>query len=542
MSDRTAVSNDVRPSSIGRPAGRGLLAVAALFGAGGLLVLVVLTVAGAVPRLPAFVVLPVVVVAGVLFACWWVLRQSAGAGSETADSAGSVAAGPSRSEDRRFREIFDASPVGMALADERGLFVEVNPAWCRLLGRTPDELIGHSSSEFTHREDLGQHRSMERMLGDTTDEGGVVRVEKRWILPDGELRWGWLSVAPVHGPQGQNWTLAHAQDLTERKRMESSLQQSQATLTAMARVARCVQSGEDPRPVLAAEVQWLAQASSVCILESSDAGKLTVSHCLGHDLSGAEIRVTSGAAGRIWRGGPPELLQSVGAEDWGFGVLPAPPSTVTTWWQPLMDRKTIIGVLAVTWDRELEGRTDTSLNAVQALAEEAGSVLTAARVRMELEALADTDALTGLENRRGWQARLRELAASTRQSGRPMTLALVDLDHFKQYNDAYGHHHGDALLRNFATRAQAMLRKADVIARWGGEEFAIALPGCEAADAGPLLDRLRAVVPDGQTCSIGYATLRPDESGADCLVRADAMLYQAKREGRNRVVGAVDPL
>ena len=533
MSDRAAGPGDrrspvaVRSGSGPRP---GVLASAAALGAVILVVLALLSLTEVLPGTRAVYVPLLLAAAAVSVCCWWVLRRT---------DPLPVVVEPTAA-DRRFREIFDASPVGMALADEHGLFVEVNPAWCRLLGRTPEELIGHSSSEFTHRDDLGQHRSMERLMGDAADEGGVVRVEKRWILPGGELRWGLLSVAPVHGPQAQNWTLAHAQDLTEHKRMESSLQQSQATLTAMARVARCVQSGEDPRPVLASEVQWLAQASSVSILESTEAGKLTVSQCLGHDLAGAEIRTTSGAAGRIWRGGRPEFVNAAGFDDWGFGLLPAPPSTVCVWWEPLMDNRTIIGVLGVTWDRELDGPDDQAIAAVQALAEEAGSVLTAARVRRELETLADTDALTGLQNRRGWQSRLRELSASTRQSGRPLTLALVDLDHFKLYNDAYGHHHGDALLRNFAARAQGLLRQADVIARWGGEEFAIALPGCAAADAGPLLDRLRAVVPDGQTCSIGYATLRPEESGADCLVRADAMLYRAKRDGRNRVVGGVD--
>ncbi len=165
-------------------------------------------------------------------------------------------------------------------------------------------------------------------------------------------------------------------------------------------------------------------------------------------------------------------------------------------------------------------------------------MLTAARVRIELETLADTDALTGLSNRRGWQSSLRDLTSTARRSGRPLTLALVDLDRFKSYNDAFGHHVGDVLLRDFASRAQGTLRKTDVIARWGGEEFAIGLPGCGAADAGALLDRLRAVVPEGQTCSIGYATLLPTESAADCLVRADSMLYRAKTGGRNRVIGA----
>lgn len=459
---------------------------------------------------------------------------------------------------RRFREVFVASPVGMALADQNGLFVEVNPAWCELLGRPPEALIGHPSTEFIHQEDHDPRGTTDVWPGRTTttssnqmasessglrtDQGGVLWVERRWIRPDGELRCGWLSVAPVHGPRRQNWTLAHAQDLTERKRVESDLQQSQDTLTAVARVARCVQSGEDPRPVLAAEICWLSQASSVSIVESTGEGSLTVTHSLGHELAGLQVQAQamSGALKRIWLGGPSEFIDRAGEDDWGFGDLPAPPLIAGSWWQPLEDNESIIGVLAVTWDRVLTGPGDPSVTAVAAVAEEAASVLTAARVRRELETLADTDALTGLANRRGWQSSLRDLTATARQSGHPLTLALVDLDHFKLYNDSYGHHRGDVLLRDFAARAKGMLRKADIIARWGGEEFAIGLPGCAAVDAGPLLDRLRAAVPDGQTCSIGYATLLPTETGADCLVRADSMLYRAKGEGRNRTVGATD--
>ncbi|WP_172832318.1 sensor domain-containing diguanylate cyclase [Nakamurella panacisegetis] len=510
----------------------GLATAAAAFGSATLAVLVLLIVSDARPEVRTSFLVLAVAGAGASTWGWCALRRLGGPDA----TAARMAVG----HDGRFREMFYASPVGMALADEQGLFVEVNPAWCRLLGRAPDELVGRPWSEFTHRDDLDQQGAMEGLVDDGADDGGVLRVEKRWVRPDGGVRWGWLSVAPVHGPLGQRWTLAHAQDVTERKRRESTLQQSQATLTATARVARCVQSGEDPRPVLTAEVRWLAQAASVSILESGASGTLTVTQCLGHDLAGAEIRTTAGAAGRIWAGGAAEMIGADGGDDWGFGPLPAPASTATAWWEPLMDGRTIIGVLAVTWARELDGPADPAVAAVKALAAEVGSVLTAARVRMELEALADTDALTGLENRRGWQTRLRELSASTRRSGRPLTLAIVDLDHFKLYNDAYGHHHGDALLRTFAARAQAQLRQADVIARWGGEEFAIALPGCGSTDAGPLLDRLRTVVPDGQTCSIGYATLLPDESGSECLVRADAMLYRAKREGRNRIVGGVD--
>ena len=156
-------------------------------------------------------------------------------------------------------------------------------------------------------------------------------------------------------------------------------------------------------------------------------------------------------------------------------------------------------------------------------------------LRQQLQALATTDPLTGLVNRRGWYERLEVLTARVRRTGESLTLAVADLDHFKKYNDTNGHDAGDELLREFAERTTSSLREVDLVARWGGEEFAIALPGSNADEARIALDRLRRNVPGGQTCSFGLATWDGVEPLAGCLARADEALYRAKVAGRNRI-------
>ena len=147
---------------------------------------------------------------------------------------------------------------------------------------------------------------------------------------------------------------------------------------------------------------------------------------------------------------------------------------------------------------------------------------------------AHTDPLTGLWNRRGWRRAMRQLLH--REQVEPVTIAMLDLDRFKVYNDVHGHGAGDALLQEFGARAQAALRSDDVLARWGGEEFALALPRCGIGDAGTVLGLLARVVPDEQTFSAGYTTMRGGESVADTWDRADTLLYAAKRQGRDRAI------
>jgi diguanylate cyclase len=158
--------------------------------------------------------------------------------------------------------------------------------------------------------------------------------------------------------------------------------------------------------------------------------------------------------------------------------------------------------------------------------------------------LSITDPLTGLHNRRHVFARLDELFVHARQLRYPLTLAVIDLDHFKQINDAHGHDTGDQVLVHFARQLERALRPQDLVGRIGGEEFLLALPNTEAEGARQVLARLRAglavspAVPARPQLlthfSSGLAFALPEDTPESLWMRADRALYRAKASGRGR--------
>jgi diguanylate cyclase (GGDEF)-like protein len=167
--------------------------------------------------------------------------------------------------------------------------------------------------------------------------------------------------------------------------------------------------------------------------------------------------------------------------------------------------------------------------------------------RAALNRMATTDALTGLANRHALFRRLDEEYERQGRSGAPLSVAMFDVDQFKSVNDVYGHLAGDAVLRDIAWHIQAGVRKYDLAARFGGEEFLLALPGADLPTAQRTAERIRRVVEEQVragagdarrriTVSAGVARLRPGEEAAALINRADTALYRAKAEGRNRVV------
>ncbi len=177
-----------------------------------------------------------------------------------------------------------------------------------------------------------------------------------------------------------------------------------------------------------------------------------------------------------------------------------------------------------------------------------------AALNAELAHLASNDALTGLANRRHFDEALEAEWSRARRDGRPVSLLLVDVDRFKAYNDLYGHQDGDACLRAIADAVSSVARRAGtLVARYGGEELAVVLPGADEAGAAALAERIRAAIEGlGRvhagnpgcgglvTASLGCATLQPGDlpeaSAAALIADADVRLYEAKRIGRNRVV------
>jgi diguanylate cyclase len=181
---------------------------------------------------------------------------------------------------------------------------------------------------------------------------------------------------------------------------------------------------------------------------------------------------------------------------------------------------------------------------------DAGKQMTQLRGSLaEARRIAESDALTGLANRRAFENKLRRAVLQAREAGKPLSLAFCDIDHFKVINDTHGHDVGDRILKFVAQRLASASGNNCFVARHGGEEFVMLFEGLSAEAAGRIVDEVRADLEDrrlvakqsgepiGQVSfSAGVASLAPKENGRVMLRTADQALYRAKREGRNRVV------
>jgi diguanylate cyclase (GGDEF)-like protein len=215
--------------------------------------------------------------------------------------------------------------------------------------------------------------------------------------------------------------------------------------------------------------------------------------------------------------------------------------TASCLFQPVRRDGSPVAVLAVVWEERLGSLTKELAQTMELLADEASIAIERAEFLSRLERVARTDDLTGLPNHRAWEEELPREVARAKREGSQLCVAIIDLDHFKAYNDQHGHQAGDLLLKEIAASWQQTLRATDVLARYGGEEFALALPGCLVAEAQELLERLRESMPHGETCSAGLAWWDGEESAQALFGRADAALYVAKARGRDRVVSAAEP-
>jgi two-component system cell cycle response regulator len=165
--------------------------------------------------------------------------------------------------------------------------------------------------------------------------------------------------------------------------------------------------------------------------------------------------------------------------------------------------------------------------------------------------MAITDGLTGLHNRSYFERHLATLVEQATSKGRPLSLLIIDIDHFKTINDTFGHAAGDAVLRDFSERLRRSIRGIDLASRYGGEEFVVAMPETESSFACLAAERIRErisserflvapdIAPIAVTVSIGISSLDgPGDTPQGLLKRGDEALYRAKNAGRNRIASA----
>ena len=204
--------------------------------------------------------------------------------------------------------------------------------------------------------------------------------------------------------------------------------------------------------------------------------------------------------------------------------------------RPIRRGDHIVGVLVLGWSRRHEALPPDREQVIAMLAEQAARAIERDAHFTILERQARTDELTALPNRRAWDEALEREMARSQRTGQSLCVALLDLDHFKAFNDAHGHQAGDAHLRRTATAWRRELRAIDILARYGGEEFGVLLPNTDVEQAQEVLDRVREATPNGETASAGVVLYDQREPIASLVARADAALYRAKHAGRGQTI------
>jgi diguanylate cyclase (GGDEF)-like protein len=346
------------------------------------------------------------------------------------------------------------------------------------------------------------------------------------------------------------WLRLFAQDLHRAFRfsaMKDAVRRRDASIATVyavtRRLARLTGRAMHQAIVDAAAQLLGAEQVSLAIVNRRD-GTLGVRAAAGYPLALVEaLRISpgSGIIGRVFETRKPMLI------DGGGSMAPRrlryrSSSCVSV---PLTAYGEVVGVLSATDPRDGRRFDRHDVSVMRWLCASTAGAVASDLLREECQEwqhAATVDPLTGLPNRRHFEARLQEELERARRYGLTLALLAIDVDEFKQVNDTRGHAAGDDLLRTVAVNLQRSVRAFDVCARIGGDEFAMLMPATMPADALHSAERLRERVAeqtrgnDGGaplTVSIGVATLGPDDTKADLMARADRALYDAKRQGRN---------
>lgn len=450
--------------------------------------------------------------------------------------------------ERQTRQILETAHDAFVAIDSRGMVTDWNPQAEVTFGFTLDQALGRPLAEMIIPERFREAhlRGIARFFA--SGEGSLLgkRLELSALHRDGHELPIELTISAL--AVGEGWTFnAFLRDISERKRHERYAEAQHRTAVVLAEAERAGEAtprlleaigaamgwdfGATWRPVgreLRCEVTWTAPDSGLELF--AEASRRT------HLGPGA------GLPGRVFRRARPELVQDV-TVDPGFSRAPAAAAAglrgaVAL---PLSVHGEVVGVVEFL-SRPGIGSAPELLEMMETLTTLIGRffaiVTEREELRKRLERLALTDELTGLANRRAWNEGLeRELARAAREST-SLCVALIDLDHFKRYNDDYGHPAGDALLRDAGVAWSSCLRTTDVLARLGGDEFAVAFHARELEAALGVVARLRAATPHGVTCTVGLVQWRPGESAHALLSRADSALYRAKRQERGTTLPA----
>ena len=411
--------------------------------------------------------------------------------------------------ERESRRLFDAAPVGMAMVARDGRLMRVNAALCEIVGRSEAELLELGFDEIVARSDQEAVRPTLAAL--QSGESGSWISEARLARDGGGEVWTQISGSAICGEDGTPEHLV----------------------------------------VLISDISAYKQAEAALRLERDHSAAILGAMSEGYALTvDSRILAVNGALCQLTGYTEEELVGAV--LPWPFSSQRSSPEDLAQIREHLTGDGEGGGTVVVQLCRKDGSEFEAELTARPARRADGSSLGWVSTIRdvserrryeAELEHLATQDPLTGLANHRVFHQRLAEQIAAAIRYNRPLSVAVLDLDHFKQINDRHGHIKGDHVLEEVAERLRTVVRQGELLARVGGEEFAWILPEADIDGAHVASERARRVISatpfDGVgslTISIGVGSRGTLRDATALYERADQALYVAKRHGRNRTV------
>ena len=394
---------------------------------------------------------------------------------------------------------FDHAPIGIALVDTRGCIVRGNAAFAQLVGRPLFEVIGTPFSDFTHPEDLEADLALFQEVLDGRRDGYTI--EKRYVRPDGDVVYVLIHIAAMRNEAGEVIRfISQIQDITRHKKYEWELAE-RATQLELAMEA--VRGGFWCMDVASRNFETSDRLAQ--FIGGPAAARLDLANYLRRVNvdDGAAADLTPLLAGKVDQSVAEYRLETVAGERW-----------------MRCDRRLL---------RDKDGTPLRVVGVAIDFTDEHNRLV-------DLERSSQRDALTGLLNRRGLTASFQKMV-----SAEGFAVLGVDLDGFKEVNDAHGHGTGDAVLAETARRLLSCVRDADLVCRTGGDEFAIVTAGAESvgrAVAERIVTAMRAPIATGAgevevRASVGGVWAHAKAGLDDLLSQADKLLYEAKARGKD---------
>ncbi|MEA2577208.1 MAG: hypothetical protein QOD78_796 [Chloroflexota bacterium] len=439
--------------------------------------------------------------------------------------------------------ILDTATDAIVSFDGNGRVTDANAAAEVILGRSVEELVGHAVLlDLVVPGDRGRLQAgLARWRTGSPLPDRDHRFETEVVRPDGTRVAVEVSIATTNGPDGPRFH-AFCRDISERRAVERGDREHLDDLKRLAAARDLAQRGVDGRAAICAAAVDLARADMALFIEGQK-GALEATGTVGTGDVVDRVEVADRSiSALVFETSKPVFVGDLMADPRSDQETALKLGIRAAYWQPIVTDGRTVAVLVVSWHEARETISDRVTSLLGLFAAQTAALVERADLLARLEALARTDPLTGAANRRALDESLTRILAAAPRTHRPVSIVMLDLDHFKLYNDARGHQAGDSLLQDVVVGWRRQLRPADELARYGGEEFLVILPDCDLETAGGIADRLRSVVPDGQTASAGVAGWDGSETLTALIARTDAALYAAKSAGRDRTVLAATPL